>query len=215
MSPVGLSNAPEAAREHLRRAGRRLEWFTILYNIAEAAIALASGLLANSIALIGFGLDSLIEVTSASALLWRLQHDRDSEARERRALRIVGVCFFALAAYVAYESFESLLTQSKPLPSTPGLLLALASVLLMPFLARAKRRLATRLGSAALAADSKQTDFCAYLSAILLAGLAANQFLSWWWADPTASLFMSAIIAREGFDAFRGKACSNAACGCH
>ena len=202
-------------RVSLLRAGQRLEWFTIAYNIFEAVFALASGLLANSVALISFGLDSLIEVTSAGALLWRLRHDRNAPDRERRALRIVGFCFLALAVYVAWESAEALWSREKPLPSTPGLILALLSVLIMPFLARAKRRLATQLESAALAADSRQTDFCAYLSAILLAGLAAHQFLGWWWADPVASLLMSGIILREGLDALRGKACTSSSCGCH
>lgn len=207
--------APLPDREPLRRAGQRLEWFTIAYNVFEAAFALGFGVVADSVALISFGLDSLIEVTSASALLWRLRHDRDSAAREQRALRIVGICFLVLAAYVAFESIETLVTQSRPRPSLPGMVLALLSVVIMPLLARAKRRVARSLNSAALVADSRQTDFCAYLSAILLVGLAAHQFLGSWWADPAASLGMCVIIAREGVEALRGRACGGSTCGCH
>lgn len=197
-------------REELRRSGRRLEWFSIGYNLLEAVFALASGMLANSIALIGFGLDSCIELTSALALMWRLQHDQDVEWRERRALRIVGCCLLALAVFVTYESVETLLDGERPRPSTPGLIIATLSVLIMPWLARAKRNIAHALNSAALAADSRQTDFCAYLSVILLAGLALNQFFGLWWADPVASLGMAAVMVREGYDAVRARAC-----GCH
>jgi divalent metal cation (Fe/Co/Zn/Cd) transporter len=204
-------------RADLVRRGRRLEYLTIAYNSLEAVIALVSGLIAGSIALVSFGLDSVIEVTSGAALLWRLHHDADPTRRERTeaiALRIVGVCFLALAAYVAYECVELLVAGRAPERSIPGILLAAASVIVMPLLARAKRRIAVRIDSAALAADARQTDFCLYLSVILLAGLLLNATLGWWWADPVAGLAMVPIIAREGYNAVRGGSCG---CGgtCH
>jgi divalent metal cation (Fe/Co/Zn/Cd) transporter len=191
--------------------GERLQWFTIAYNLAEAVIAIASGLVASSIALVGFGLDSLIELSSAGASLWRLRH---GAATERRALRIIGACFCLLAAYLAVEAVHSLWTGERPETSLPGIALALASVVIMPWLTRAKRRVAGALQSATLQADSKQTEFCAWLSGILLAGLALNALFGWWWADPVAALVMVPIIAKEGSDALRGKTCGSS-CGCH
>ncbi|MCU0246641.1 MAG: cation transporter [Bryobacter sp.] len=191
--------------------GERLQWFTIAYNLAEAVIAIASGLVASSIALVGFGLDSLIELSSAGASLWRLRH---GAATERRSLRIIGACFCLLAAYLAVESVHSLWTAERPETSLPGIALALASVVIMPWLTRAKRRVAGALQSATLQADSKQTEFCAWLSGILLAGLALNALFGWWWADPVAALVMVPIIAKEGSDALRGKTCCSS-CGCH
>ena len=195
------------------RRGIWLEYFTIGYNSLEAAVALAAGLVAGSIALVGFGLDSVVEVTSGAALLWRLHGDYDAAARERKeaiALKTVGVCFLVLAAYVAYDGGAALLLQQPPERSTAGIALAAASMVVMPLLSRAKRRVAGRISSAALHADSRQTDFCAYLSAILLAGLLLNALLGWWWADPLAALAMVPIIAREGWTTVRGKQC----CGC-
>lgn len=191
--------------------GERLQWFTIAYNLAEAVIAIASGLAASSIALVGFGLDSLIELSSAGASLWRLRH---GAATEQRSLRIIGACFCLLAAYLAVESVHSLWTGERPETSLPGIALALASVVIMPWLTRAKRRVAGALQSATLQADSKQTEFCAWLSGILLAGLALNALFGWWWADPVAALVMVPIIAKEGSDALRGKTCCSS-CGCH
>ena len=185
--------------------GVRLEWLTIGYNCLEAAIALVAGMMAGSVALVGFGFDSVIEVTSGIALLWRLR--ADSERAERTALRAVGICFVVLAAYVLYEAAESLLRREAPHRTLPGIALALASILVMPVLSRAKRRVAARIGSAALTADSRQTQLCAYLSVILLAGLAMNAALGWWWADPLAALAMVPIIAKEGIDALRGRTC--------
>jgi len=204
--------AAERAR-HVRR-GAALEWAGIGYNCLEALIALAAGILAGSVALVGFGLDSVIEVTSSSALLWRLRADADHAARERAegaSLKIVGSCFLVLAAYVAWEAAESLLRTEAPRPSVPGILLAIASLVVMPLLSRAKRRVAGQIRSAALAADSKQTELCAWLSAILLAGLVLNAAFGWWWADPVAGLVMTPIIAREGIAALRGRSC----CDCH
>jgi divalent metal cation (Fe/Co/Zn/Cd) transporter len=160
------------------------------------------------VALTGFGLDSLIEMTSGAALLWRLQVDASRrEHAEWVALRIVGWCFAALALYIAYESGVALLARREPERSLAGILVAAVSVVAMPLLARAKRRAAAEIGSAALQADSRQTDFCAYLSAILLAGLLLNWVLGWWWADPAAGLVMAPIIGNEARDALRGRAC--------
>lgn len=191
--------------EPLLRRGRHLEYFTIAYNSVEALVALISGFLAGSIALVGFGFDSLIEVTSGGALLWRLHR---GEQAERGALRLVGVCFVVLAGYVAYESAESLLGRHAPERSLPGILLAVASLLVMPLLARAKRRVGASLNSAAMHADARQTEFCTYLSAILLGGLLLNALLGWWWADPAAGLVMTPILFKEGVENLRGKACS-------
>jgi divalent metal cation (Fe/Co/Zn/Cd) transporter len=192
------------------RRGVSLEWLTLGYNSLEALIALIAGAIAGSVALLGFGLDSLIEVTSGATLLWRLRSD--SERSERIALKIVGVCFLVLAAYVAFEAAESLLFGRSPKRSIGGVLLAIASVVVMPMLARAKRRVAGHIDSAALSADAKQSELCAYLSAILLVGLALNVMLGWWWADPVAALAMAPIMVKEGVDALRGKTCCAA---CH
>jgi divalent metal cation (Fe/Co/Zn/Cd) transporter len=195
--------------------GLNLEYFTIAYNSLEGLIAIAFGIMAGSIALIGFGLDSAIEVTSGATLIWRLRADANAAAREqaeRRALHIVGVCFLALAAYVAYEATESLLAKEAPKRTIPGIALAVASMIVMPLLARAKRRVAGRIGSSALTADAKQTELCTYLSAILLGGLLLNALLGWWWADPVAALAMVPIMAKEGRTALRGETCCAA---CH
>lgn len=187
-----------------------LAWLTIGYNSLEALMALACGLAAASIALTGFGLDSLIEVTSGAAALWRLRHDADARMRrrsERLARRIIGGCFLALAAYIAWEAAESLAGRTAPERSVPGIVLACVSLVVMPLLARAKRRVALGLDSSALASDSKQTEFCTYLSAILLGGLLLNALWRWWWADPAAGLAMTPVIVREGLLALRGRSC--------
>jgi divalent metal cation (Fe/Co/Zn/Cd) transporter len=199
-----------ADRAALVRRGRRLEYFTIVYNSLEGVVAIVAGLLAGSIALVGFGFDSVIEVTSGAALLWRLHIDVDEERRERVeaiSLRIVGVCFVALAAYLVYDSATALWHREAPARSIPGIVLAAVSLVIMPLLARAKRRVARGIKSSAMAADAKQTDFCTYLSAILLGGLLLNALLGWWWADPVAALVMVPIIAKEGVEALRGKTC--------
>ena len=190
--------------------GINLEYFTVGWNLLEAAVGLIAGGVAGSIALVAFGLDSLIEVSSGGILLWRLRSDGDEERREtveRRALRLVAVSLLALAIYVAAESALSLIRHEAPERSLAGIALAIASLIAMPVLARAKRRVASDLGSPALQADSKQTDICAYLSAILLLGLLLNASLGWWWADPAAGLLMAPIIAYEGVKAWRGEAC--------
>ncbi|HEY4931746.1 MAG TPA: cation transporter [Terriglobales bacterium] len=196
--------------------GKRLEYLTIVWNGFEAAVALIAGLIAGSVALIGFGLDSIIETTSAVILLWRLGSDRYPEQRERSehvARRLVGACFLLLAVYVMLESIHALWTHERAARSIAGILIAIAAVIVMPLLGRAKRRIAVELDSRALHADSRQADFCAYLSAILLVGLLLNMLLGWWWADPVAALTMVPIIAREGVQGLRGEACDDCACG--
>jgi divalent metal cation (Fe/Co/Zn/Cd) transporter len=193
------------------RAGRRLEYLTLSWNSLEALAAIVSGVLAGSIALVGFGLDSVIECSSGTILLWRLSDGEAGERRERAALRLVGVSFLLLAAYVAYDAIASLARREAPERSLFGIGLAIASLIAMPLLARAKRRVARALNSGAMQADSRQTDICAYLSAILLGGLLLNATLHWWWADPAAALIMVPLIAREGVEALRGKTC----CTCH
>ena len=192
------------------RAGRRLEYLCLGWTVLEAGVALAAGLLAGSIALLGFGADSVIEGLSSAVLLWRLQSHRN-EHREALALRLVGGCFLLLAAYVLIEAGHALWRHEVPRPSPVGIGLAVLSLLIMPILARAKRRVAGRIGSAALSADARQTDLCAYLSAILLGGLALHAAFGWWWADPVAALVMVPIILREGLRALRGEACED----CH
>ena len=192
------------------RHGRRLEYFTIAWNALEGLVAVVAGAIAGSISLVGFGIDSFIEVTSGSVLLWRMSVDAEVQRRElneRRALRIVGVCFLLLAAYIAYESVLDLWSRRAPEHSIPGIVLACASLVVMPLLSRAKRKVGRALGSAAMHADAKQTEFCTYLSAILLAGLLFNAFFSLWWADPVAALIMVPIIAKEGIEGLQGKAC--------
>jgi len=190
--------------------GRRLEYFTIAWNTLEGVVAVVAGLVAGSISLVGFGIDSFIEVTSGAALLWRMCVDADVDRRERNerlALRTVGLSFIALAAYIVYESIRDMARREVPEHSIPGIVLACVSLLVMPLLSRAKRKVGAALGSAAMHADAKQTDFCVYLSAILLGGLLLNALYGLWWADPVAALIMAPIIAKEGFDGIRGKAC--------
>lgn len=194
----------------LARRGQRLEYFTIVWNSIEGMAALISGILAGSVALVGFGLDSVIEVISGTALLWRLNRDFDRRQRddaERIALRIVGVCFVALAAYIAYGALHSLLSRAAPDHSLPGIIVSIAALVVMPLLGRAKRDVARQLRSGAMHSDAKQADFCVYLSAILLGGLVLNLWRGWWWADPLAALVMVPLIVREGISALRGKTC--------
>jgi divalent metal cation (Fe/Co/Zn/Cd) transporter len=191
-------------------SGLNLEYFTVWWNGLEAIVALICGAVAGSIALTGFGLDSLIEVSSGGVLLWRLHSDHDTARREgveRRALKLVGISLLALAIYVAGESVLSLVRRDVPERSLPGIVLAMAALIVMPVLARAKRKVASAIASPALQADSRQTDICAYLSAILLLGLLLNAALGWWWADAAAALGMAPLIAYEGVQALRGKTC--------
>ena len=212
-----MKQEPAVTKESQVRRGRRLEYFTIVYNCLEGLISIIAGLIAGSVSLIGFGIDSAIEVTSGAALLWRLSHEFNPERREsveRTTLRIVGLCFLALAVYILYDSLSILVMHDAPERSIPGIVLAAVSVVVMPLLARAKRQVAVNINSAAMQADSRQTDFCAYLSAILLCGLLLNALFGWWWADPIAALLMVPIIANEGIKALKGKSCSDE-CSCH
>jgi len=197
-------------KEHLRQ-GRKLEYFTIGWNMVEAGIAIGAGWFAGSIALVGFGVDSLIESLSGSVLLWRLFSPTHDESREKIALKLVGISFLILAAYVAFEAVKSLLAREPPQTSFVGIGLSIVSLIIMPLLAHAKRQSASNLGSRAMKADSRQTDLCAYLSAILLGGLVLNALFGWWWADPVAALIMVPIIAQEGFEGLRGEVCED----CH
>ena len=201
-------------RDAALRRGRRLEYFTVGWNSLEALASILAGILAGSIALVAFGLDSVIETVSGVALIWRLHQSNDAAHRraaaEKTSLRIVGVCFVLLAVYVLVDSAHALFTHEIPDRSIFGIVVTIVSVIVMPLLARAKRKVAVAISSNALHADSRQTDLCAYLSAIVLVGLSLNAFLGWWWADPVAGLLMVPIIASEGRDALRGKDC-----GCH
>ena len=189
------------------REGRRLEYLTIGWNVVEAVVSIGAGVVAGSTALIGFGVDSVIESASGGVLLWRLQDSARHAQREARALRLVGLTFLALAAWVTFEASESLWLREVPATSYVGITIAVLSVLIMPWLARQKRRVASSLSSRALGADSRQTSLCAYLSAILLAGLVLNALLGWWWADSVAALIMVPIILSEGIEALKGEHC--------
>ena len=192
------------------RRGKRLEYATVAYNSVEGLIGIGAGLVAGSIALVGFGFDSIIEVTSGAVLLWRLRADIDPARREHVeavSVRIVGICFFVLALYIAYDSVRMLLLRESPERSLPGIALAIASLVVMPILARAKRRVGRMIASNALAADARQTELCMYLSAILLGGLVLNATFGWWWADPAAGVLMIPIVLREGLNGLRGRSC--------
>jgi divalent metal cation (Fe/Co/Zn/Cd) transporter len=192
------------------RHGRRLEYFTIAWNALEGLVAVVAGGIAGSISLVGFGIDSFIEVTSGSVLLWRMSVDADirrRELNERRAVQVVGISFLCLASYIAYESAMDLWSRRAPEHSIPGIVLACISLAVMPLLARAKRKVGHALGSAAMHADAKQAEFCTYLSAIMLAGLLLDALFGLWWADPAAALIMVSIIAKEGIEGWQGKAC--------
>jgi divalent metal cation (Fe/Co/Zn/Cd) transporter len=206
---MGVSTA-RAGRAATVRRGKRLETATIVYNLLEGLIAITAGLFAGSIALVGFGIDSSIEVASGCALVWRLSVDHDETRRERvekLSHRFVGWCFVGLAAYVAFDAGLSLLRCEAPDESIPGIALAVVSLVIMPLLVRAKRRVADDLSSNAMHADARQTELCTYLSAILLGGLTLNAVFGWWWADPIAALVMVPMIAKDGVDALRGKDC--------
>jgi divalent metal cation (Fe/Co/Zn/Cd) transporter len=194
-----------------RRAllGRRIRWFvaaTITYNVVEAAVALTEGARVSSTALIGFGLDSVIEVSSAAAVAWQFA-GRDPEAREKTALRIIAYSFFGLAAYVAVDAVRSLLGVGEARHSTVGIVLAASSLVIMPVLSYAQRRAGRELGSLSAVADSKQTLLCTYLSAVVLVGLLLNSVLGWSWADPVAALVIAAVALKEGLEAWRGDSC--------
>jgi divalent metal cation (Fe/Co/Zn/Cd) transporter len=205
--PVGVDVRP---RWEIARRGRLLQYVTIAWNSAECLVALAAGFMAGSIALVGFGFDSAIEVTSSLAALWRLRRDADELERagaEQRTMQIIGCCFLLLAIYVGYEAVRALAEGKSPDRSTVGIVLAALSLAVMPTLAHFKRRIASKLSSGALETEARQTEICAWLSAVLLAGLGLNAWLGWWWADPVAALGMTPLIAWEGWQAVRGRTC--------
>jgi len=191
------------------RLGRRAQWLagaSVAYNVLEAVVAVAAGLVAGSVALVGFGLDSVVEVSSGLIVLWQFRH-RMPETRERTALRLMALAFFALGAYVTVESVRSLFFGGTPEPSPVGIALAIASLVVMPFLSWAQRRTGRALGSATVVADSTQTLLCTYLSAVLLVGLVLNATLGWGWADPIAGLVIVGVAVKEGIEAWRGDGC--------
>ncbi len=199
-------------RREIAQRGKRLEYFTVAWNSLEGLVAVVAGAIAGSISLIGFGVDSFIEVTSGAALLWRMSADADEQKRERAerlALRIVGASFIAPAIYIAYEAATDLIGRKPPEHSLAGIALACASLVVMPLLSRAKRRVGAHLRSVAMNADARQTEFCTYLSAILLGGLLLNAAFDLWWADPLSALVMVPIIAKEGVDGLSGKGCDD------
>jgi divalent metal cation (Fe/Co/Zn/Cd) transporter len=212
-----MSAASDAlSRPALVRRGLALNWLTIGYNVVEAVVAIGAGVVSGSVALLGFGLDSVIEVTASGAAQWRLRADLDPAHRaraERITLRIIGWSFLALATYVTLDSAHALLRREAPERSVVGLVLLALSAIVMPILARAKRNVARAMTSRALEADAMQTSLCAYLSVIALAGVALNAVAGWWWADPVAALAMAPIIAKEGIEGVRGeKHCDDGCC---
>lgn len=213
--PTNRVVAPDRAA--LVQRGLRLNYLTLGYNVLEAGAALAAGLAAGSVSLVGFGIDSVVEVTASVAAQWRLRVDVDVARRahaERRTQQLVGASFLALAAWVAYEAAETLWTREAPARSVAGVIILALSLVVMPLLARAKQRVAHALDSGALRAEATQTAICAYLSAIALAGVALNTIFGWWWADPVAALAMTSIIAKEGLEGLRGRpTCTD--CHCH
>lgn len=195
--------------ERRRVLSRRIRWFvaaTISYNVIEASVALAEGARASSVALLGFGLDSVIEVVSAAAVAWQFA-GRDPEAREKVALRVIALSFFALAAYVCVDAVGALAGIGEARHSTVGIVLAATSLVIMPALSYGQRRAGRELGSLSAVADSKQTLLCTYLSAVVLVGLVLNSLLGWAWADPVAALAIAGVALKEGIDAWRGDSC--------
>jgi divalent metal cation (Fe/Co/Zn/Cd) transporter len=200
-----IGTLPDTERRRLLgRRARLLAGASVAYNLVEAVIAISAGVVAGSVALVAFGLDSVVEVSSGLVILWQFRHPMP-ESRERRALRLMAVSFFALAGYVAFESVRALVGSHEPDPSPVGIALASASLVVMPFLSWAQRRTGRELGSGAVVADSTQTLLCTYLSAVLLAGLVLNATLGWSWADPLAGLVIAAVAVREGLGAWRGE----------
>jgi divalent metal cation (Fe/Co/Zn/Cd) transporter len=208
---VSQSVLTPGRRAHLNRRSLHLAYATAGYNLVEGLVAVAAGAAASSTALIGFGLDSFIEVSSALVVIWQFR-SRVPEARERLALRLIAVSFFALAAWIGVDAVRALLGQGEAAPSPVGIALAAVSVVVMPVLVYLKRRTGRELGSATVVADSTQTLLCTYLSAILLVGLVVNAWLGWAWADPVAGLIIAAVAVREGVQAWRGEQCDDCAC---
>lgn len=202
-----ITGVAPARRALLHRRIRLIVAITIGYNVIEAIIAITAGSIASSVALIGFGLDSTIEVLSAAAVAWQFTR-RDPERWEKPTLRVIAVAFFALAAYVTVSSVLSLISAERPQHSTTGIVLAAVSVAVMPFLSFVERRAGREIGSATAVADSKQTLICTYLSVAVLIGLVANSVLGWWWADAVAGLVIAVFALREGIEAWKGDTCA-------
>jgi divalent metal cation (Fe/Co/Zn/Cd) transporter len=204
-----MNSSPTLTPDRRAVLRRRIRWLvaaTITYNVIEAVVAITAGKIADSIALIGFGLDSVIEVSSAAAVAWQFAAP-DPERREELALRVIAGSFFALAAYVTVEALRILIGADRPTQSSVGITLVAISVVVMPFLSWAQRRAGSSLGSASAVADSKQTLLCTYLSGAVLVGLVLNATLGWWWADPVVALGLAVVAVREGREALRGEAC--------
>jgi divalent metal cation (Fe/Co/Zn/Cd) transporter len=201
-----MTDLDTAVKARLGRRAKLLAGLSVTYNVIEAIIAITAGLVAGSVALVGFGLDSVVEVSSGLIILWQFSH-RIPESRERQALRLLAFSFFALAAYVGFESARALIFGADPDASTIGIVLAAVSLVVMPFISYAQRRTGKALGSNAVYADGTQTLLCTYLSAVLLVGLVLNATLGWSWADPIAGLIIAAVAAREGLEAWRGDGC--------
>jgi divalent metal cation (Fe/Co/Zn/Cd) transporter len=211
-TPGSTWSADPEQRRRLSRRAQLLAATSVGYNVVEAVIAVSAGLVAGSVALVGFGLDSVAEVSSGLIIVWQFRH-RLPETRERRALRLLALSFFALASYVTVESARALITGTDPDTSPVGIGLAIASLIVMPVLSWAQRRTGKALGSNAVVADSTQTLLCTYLSAVLLAGLLLNATLGWGWADPIAGLVIAGVAAREGVHAWRGEGCCSSTTG--
>jgi divalent metal cation (Fe/Co/Zn/Cd) transporter len=193
-----VDDVGQAAR--LRRRGFWLEYASMAWMTAEAAVAITAGVIASSIALTGFGLDSVIEFFAAAIVVWQLRGEVEGQDRETRAVRLIGVTFFALAVYLTVESIRDLAGHARPEQSVPGLAVAAAALIVMPLLAVAKRRTGRALGNRTLIADSAETAFCALTSAAALLGVGLNAWLGWWWADPAAGLVIAALAVREGLE---------------
>jgi divalent metal cation (Fe/Co/Zn/Cd) transporter len=195
-----------AERARLGRRAQLLACVSVTYNVLEAVVAVSAGVVAGSVALLGFGLDSVVEVSSGLIILWQFRHHMP-ETRERQALRLMAFAFFALAAYVTVEAVRTLIGAQAPDPSPVGTVLVALSVVIMPFLSWAQRRAGREIGSASAVADSKQTLLCTYLSAAVLVGLVLNSTLGWWWADPVVALGLAVVAVKEGRAALRGQTC--------
>jgi divalent metal cation (Fe/Co/Zn/Cd) transporter len=203
------------SRPQAVRRARNLNRLTIGYNAVEMVVALAAGIVAGSISLIGFGLDSGVEISTSLVLAWRLAQERRDGCRQeddRRATRLIALCFAALAAWVGYEAVGQLVAQEAPDASPVGMVIAALSLVLMPILARAKRRLGVPLGSQAVVSEARQTELCAWLSGVVLLGLAANAWLGWWWADPVAALGVAVIAGVEGWRSWRAETLEDTCC---
>lgn len=205
----------DRTRARLVRRGLELSVIALVVVSGEAAVSLSAGVAAGSVALLGYGVDSVIEFISGLAALWRLAADKDAAKRvraERLTRRVIGVCFLGLVLYVLIDAFATIVRRVPPHPSVLGIAVAILSLIAMPILARAKRRIAVGLSSSALTSDAAQSSLCAYLSAILLGGLALNALVGWWWADPVSALLMTPIIGQEGIRTLRGQATGSDGC---